>query len=471
MKESDKQTPRENRTLSRAALGLLCLLVLVYFGLQLRDYLVDPFSTAAAAYTKVEETVSANGWLIRAEQVLPGEGSGLLRLTRQEGERVSQGGTVAKVYADQASLDRQTELDRLDERIEQLRYAAEESLSGVASLRLDSQIQDSLLSLRRSVEGGALAQAESEISQLRSLVLKRDYSRGDGTDAAAELAELQAQRKSLAAQGANSVRTLTAPKSGIYSAVVDGYETVLTPESLDTLTPSALSALTADSAVSSNVGKLITSDRWYYAAALPDDDAADLTEGQSVTLRFSKGAADDLPAEVWRIGASENGRTLVILSGREYLSELTLLRHQSASIILKTTEGIRVPQTALRVDTVTTTDENGEEITTRTTGVYTVVGPGGPLQARHRGLHRRRLLPGEGRRREGEPPPPPGGGDHPHRQGTVRRRRGPLTPAKEKGALPCPSLKTSPPSAPGSPPPRRAPAADPRTSCWWAPAR
>ena len=70
----------------------------------------------------MEETVSANGWLIRAEQVLPGEGSGLLRLTRQEGERISQGGTVAKVYADQASLDRQTELDRLDERIEQLRY-------------------------------------------------------------------------------------------------------------------------------------------------------------------------------------------------------------------------------------------------------------------------------------------------------------------------------------------------------------
>ena len=156
--------------------------------------------------------------------------------------------------------------------------------------------------------------------------------------------------------------------------MVDGYETVLTPESLDTLTPSALSALTADSAVNSNVGKLITSDRWYYAAALPDDDAADLTEGQSVTLRFSKGAADDLPAEVWRVGESENGRTLVILSGREYLSELTLLRHQSASIILKTTEGIRVPQTALRVDTVTTTGENGEEITTRTTGVYTVVG-------------------------------------------------------------------------------------------------
>ena len=367
--------PRKGKTLTRAAMGLLCLLALVYFGLKVWDYFQDPFTTAAALYTRVEESVSANGWLIREEQLLPDESSGLLQLTRQEGERVSQGGTVAKVYADRASLDRQSELESLDERIEQLRYAAEESVSGVASLRLDSQIKDSLLSLRRSVESGALAQTESETAQLRSLILKRDYSRGDGADAAAELAGLQAQRKTLQAQAAGSVRSLTAPVSGIYSAVTDGYETVLTPERLKTLTLSDLSSLAADPASTSGVGKLITSDRWYYAASLPAEDAASLKEGQSVTLRFSKGTAGDLPAEVWSLGETENGRCLVVLSGREYLSELTLLRHQSAEIVLSSYEGIRVPQTALRVDTVTTADEEtGEETTTRTTGVYCAVG-------------------------------------------------------------------------------------------------
>ena len=52
MKESDKQAPapQERRTLSRIALGALCLLTLVYFGLRLREYLADPVSTAAAAY-------------------------------------------------------------------------------------------------------------------------------------------------------------------------------------------------------------------------------------------------------------------------------------------------------------------------------------------------------------------------------------------------------------------------------------
>ena len=76
--------PRKGKTLTRAAMGLLCLLALVYFGLKVWDYFQDPFTTAAALYTRVEESVSANGWLIREEQLLPDESSGLLQLTRQE---------------------------------------------------------------------------------------------------------------------------------------------------------------------------------------------------------------------------------------------------------------------------------------------------------------------------------------------------------------------------------------------------
>ena len=366
--------------MKNSSFGTKCLLlavtlgVLAYFGIQGLQYLGDPLTTTLAYNYQVEEGMDLSGYVVRREQVLADEASGLLRLQRSEGEKVGAGGTVALVYADQASLDRQREIDELSGRIEQLQFAQEASLGSEVSLKLDAQIMRSLLDYRAELAAGRLDNAEEHETELKSLVLKRDYTYSDTEDLSGQIAELQSQLKELKAQAASSVRAVKAPVSGVYSAVVDGYETVLTPESLDTLTPSALSALTADSAVSSNVGKLITSDRWYYAAALPDDDAADLTEGQSVTLRFSKGAADDLPAEVWRVGESENGRTLVILSGREYLAELTLLRHQSASIILKTTEGIRVPQTALRVDTVTTTGENGEEITTRTTGVYTVVG-------------------------------------------------------------------------------------------------
>lgn len=58
---------------------------------------------------------------------------------------------------------------------------------------------------------------------------------------------------------------------------------------------------------------------------------------------------------------------------------LTLLRRQSAEIILSTTEGTRVPRSALRITTQTVTEkdaETDEEVTKeiKVTGVYCVNG-------------------------------------------------------------------------------------------------
>ena len=67
--------------------------------------------------------------------------------------------------------------------------------------------------------------------------MKRDYTYSDTEDLSAQMAELQSQLSSLRAQAGSSVRQITAPQAGLYSAVVDGYENILTPESLETLTP------------------------------------------------------------------------------------------------------------------------------------------------------------------------------------------------------------------------------------------
>src|SRR5699024_832351 len=102
--------------------------------------------------------------------------SGLLRLQRAEGERVSAGGVVATVYADQASLDRQSEIDALETQIAQLQYAEEAALNAEASLKLDDQILQNILDLRQAVSAGRLDGAEDSGAELRVLVLKRDYT-------------------------------------------------------------------------------------------------------------------------------------------------------------------------------------------------------------------------------------------------------------------------------------------------------
>lgn len=358
------------------------LALLAYFGIQGYRYFTDPLTTTLAYSYQVEESITLSGCVVRQEQVLPDDGGGLLQLRREEGERVSRGGAVASAYADQASLDRQAEIRTLEARVEQMQYAQDAAGSSEVSMKLDTQIMQNILEYRRYLAADRLVKAETYGSQLRALVVKRDYTYAGNEDLSGQIESIESQLKELKAQAAGSVRTITAPVSGLYSAVVDGYENVLTPESLTELTPSQLSAVRADPSVKSDVGKLILGDSWYYAAVVSAADAEKLLEksnelqaaGKSLTLRFAKNVERDFSVTVSHVGAEENGRCVVILEGKSYLSQLTLLRQQSAQVIWDSVEGIRVPKEALRIDTRTAEKEDGTSEETRVTGLYCVVG-------------------------------------------------------------------------------------------------
>ena len=361
---------------AKLLLVLVTLGVLAYFGIQAVRYFGDPLSTTLAYHYQVELSADLSGYVVRDELVLPDESSGLRQLQRTEGERVSSGGTVALVYADQATLDQQEEIQTLETQLEQLRYAQEAALGAEVSQRLDAQILQTMVDYRSALAADRLDRAEDCGAELRSLVLKRDYTYSDTADLTARIEELQSQVDSLRSQTGSSIRRLTAPESGLYSAVVDGYETVLTPENLETLTPGALAGLQPDEAVlaEANVGKLVLGDDWYYVATMEEGEAALLAESSSLKLRFSKGVSQDLDVELLSVSQPESGRVTAVFHGDTFLSELTLLRQQSAKIIRRTTEGIRVPIEAVRIREQTVTDEDGNETTVSETGVYCVVG-------------------------------------------------------------------------------------------------
>ncbi len=367
---------------TRILLALVTAGVLAYFAFQGLSYFGDPLTTTLAYRYQVEDRISVSGYVVRREQVLPREDSGLLRLQRSEGERVSVGGLVGAVYADQASLDRQGEIAALQTQLEQLEYAQEAALGSEVSLKLDAQIMQSLLSFRSYVAADRLDKAASQGGSLRGLVLKRDYTYADAGDLSGRISELKTQISGLRAQSGAQVRRITAPVSGLYSAAVDGYEQALTPDALDGMTPSQLESVQADHAVSSNVGKLILGDSWYYAVVMDARAAAEVEDacralerrGGALTLRFAKTMEEDLPVTVSSVGPEENGRAVVVLRGETHLPRLTLLRRQSAELIWGAAAGIRVPTEALRVRERTVEEEDGTAAQVRETGVYCVVG-------------------------------------------------------------------------------------------------
>lgn len=357
---------------TKIIMAVITLAVLTYFGMQMFAYYTDPLTTSLAYSYQVENTIDLNGYVVRSERLLD-ETEGLVRVRRSEGERVSAGGTVAMTYADQASLNRQEEIESLNDRIEQLRYAQDAALGAEASLKLDAQITRNLLEYRQALAGNRLDVAEKRGGELRALVLKRDYSHADTENLAAQVERLEAQLKEMKSQAEGSVQRITSPESGLYSAVVDGYEAVLTPESIAAMLPSDLAAVRSDSAVKSDMGKLILGDTWYYAATVSAEEAEILSETKQLTLRFSKSIERTLDVTLEQISEEENGKVVVIFSSREYLAELTMLRQQSGQIVCGTVEGIRIPKEALRARK-TTQDIDGTRTETEELGIYCMVG-------------------------------------------------------------------------------------------------
>ena len=80
---------------TKLMLAAILLTVLVYFGVNAASYFLDPFSTTLVYDYTSENAVTVSGYVVRDETVLSGGTGDLVYFSRREGEKVSNGGTVA----------------------------------------------------------------------------------------------------------------------------------------------------------------------------------------------------------------------------------------------------------------------------------------------------------------------------------------------------------------------------------------
>lgn len=368
---------KESTLATKIMIAVLCAGVLIYLGLYFLLGMKDDLATTVVYAYSVDVGMEAEGILVRQERLLE-EGGGYVDLTLDEGERAAVGDTVARMYSDPSALDTVSSIRSLTAELEQLQYALDAGTRTEDTTRLDAQVISSLTALRALCAKGDLSSLEDAALEVRTAVFRRDYTYGD-LGAADQLSQLiedkRSQLRSLERTLSQVSRTVRAPVSGVFSGETDGYESLITPERLDTLTAQELSDLLESPAPASTgaVGKLITDSTWYLALLLPGGNEMGLIEGRSCTVTFSRDYYGDVTMKVERLEVGEE-QTLAVLSSREHLSDTTLLRVQSVSITSDRLEGLRIPSRALRVRTETVTREDGSTYEQNTYGVYTVVG-------------------------------------------------------------------------------------------------
>ena len=343
---------------SKIAMPIVIVAIVVYLICSAWVGIRDPYQFTVAYTDTMETSVDAAGWVVRSEQPVAGA-EGVVQLKRGQGEKVAKGKEIAVVYQDETYVENQEELLQVKNDLSALQYATySESPSGTA---LEDQMLSAMTSLRTAASSGNYSSLSEQTETYRKLVLRREYLLSSEATAAMTqaAADLQARYDDLQSyqSGATSIK---AQESGLFSSYVDGYETLLTPDKLDGLSPKDLAAFSqlTPSTDANVLGKLVTDSIWYYAVTVPGDCVTRFAVGDSVDVFFNS-LSETFPMEVFQVG--EEDQVVIVLRSSQDDDKAEDLRQESGRVIFYSSEGIRVPKEALRVS------KDGER------GVYVVV--------------------------------------------------------------------------------------------------
>lgn len=349
----------------------------IYFGAYVFDTFNDPYTTTFTYEYTHSESAQANGVLIRQEQVLQAE-AGIVELQCGEGEKLGVGQTAAYVYRDAQAQQDSARLEALESEIAVLESVLTMGAGVDSAAQMDEQVLACVVDLRSAAAAQDFTEMDELVRDVKSHVIQRGVTYSEGVtvaDLKNRLSQLRSDYKSQSSAFSGTYSRVKAKASGTFSALVDGLEDVLTPKSAMELTPSALdSILKAGAGHLDAVGKLITSNRWYFAANLPEEVAETLKVGGSALLRFSGDFRQDVPMRVERLSGAEDGQVCAVFSTDRYLGQTTLLRFQSAELIFNSYAGLRIPKQALHMEKYTTTDkQTGQTTEHQMLGVYVLM--------------------------------------------------------------------------------------------------
>ncbi|MBR6952131.1 MAG: hypothetical protein IKH56_10470 [Oscillospiraceae bacterium] len=323
---------QRSNALIRVVFCLFLAAILAYFGFYIYRTFVHPLKTVQAVSATVSDAVSADGYIVREEKVLTASG---VVSPVEDGKKIAAHGVVAVCYTNESALEQADRILALQERIAALQTALGETetaspaavvadlSAAVASRRFDRL--DTLASQARYVLFGtssSVEQAQQELEEARR-----------------ELETLQSMQ--------SGYSLVTADSPGLFSSVVDGYESV-SPADLDSLTPGRLLLLFDGTRVRNGFGKLISGTRWYYACVMDSARAAELAEGRSVTLEFTDGYTKTVSMQIVSVSSADtDGNCAAVFVCDTGLADVSAVRRASANVVFSRSTGILVPDEAV----------------------------------------------------------------------------------------------------------------------------
>jgi len=341
-----------NSVLKRILTALVSLFLIAYVGYQAYLSLYHSVKTERVYSSTVRDAVTAKGFVLHNETIITASlGSGVIDYTRNNGERVSNGGVIANIYATAQDAENQRRLQQITSKISQLKDAnAAGNISVLDVNMLDNQINEVFLKLASQTALSSLDDFYNMQSKLLSLLNKKQIATGTVKNFDDEIAALSLQNSELSHKTGGSIKTLTSPVSGYFVSSVDGYEGLYDTSKILSISTADITRLenTKPAPASGAVGKVVSEYEWYITCILSEEDARKINIGSSLNARFLLSSENEVPVTVSAINKSSDGYA-VLLKCEYMTNKLAVMRMQTVQLIANEFTGIRVDNSYIHI--------------------------------------------------------------------------------------------------------------------------
>ena len=282
---------KQGERYTKIILWIFLAAVAAYFGYYIVTAGSQPLTTVAAIEYEAGTGSYTTGFVVRDESVVS-SGYSITNLIVSEGERVAKGQTVATGYLTEDAQARQEQIQELELQLQQLEYAVSYSADASDQARLDAEIQSRLLDLTKYLARGDMNSALDLSTGLKGLVLRRSTSAEGDTAMQLSISALKERLAQLQTGDRDETMEVQAQHSGYFSGTVDGYESVLTPEAITSMSVKQAENPAVGAVPAGAIGKVISGDEWFYMAVVPSAYVEKAKLGQTVVNRLGAGADD-----------------------------------------------------------------------------------------------------------------------------------------------------------------------------------
>ena len=289
--------------------------------------------------------------IVRDETVASYAGVTRIAYVAAEGSLVQEGDEIAYVYSAGYS---EREMERLESTRQQIQEYHKELLSNIVDSQLetlDEEVLTRALDLKALVSGESRGNLLNLTRQLESAMLTRQEYLRQNKREDLRLNQLYEEEASHLNAIASWRTTETAPRAGVVSFYMDGYEELLTVDNASMLTASdvknILSTPANQAQLSQAVFRVVDQNRWYLIL-LASGDSWNPINGQEYSFQFE--GYEDLIYNGTIVGIQQSGGEVAALLEVTDPIDALIYRRSGKVIIGTNLSGLSVPNAALVVE-------------------------------------------------------------------------------------------------------------------------